>query len=349
MPRPPLTVAHILPHMAVGGRERMVADLCRDLPAIGIAAHIVTLESLPDGATAVGANAPAYLASDPACLATRLRDTATTVAHIHGHNSAVRAFAAGVGAWPTLVTLHMGMEGSWRWLPAIRAALRRADRLVAVSHPLARLYGRISGCPVEVIMPGVTLPAAPRPPRPDGAAPCFAMLSRLHPVKRHSDAIAACDRLVAAGHRLELHIAGEGPLTDFLAEQAASRPWLHLHGAAADSAAFLAQADVLLQPSLHEGTPLAVMEAMAHGLPVIAARVGGIPALAGDSALLVPPRSPHKLVAAMASLLDNPERAAALGAAGRSRVARWSTAEQATHYTNLYRAIAALHRRAVAA
>ena len=70
--------------------------------------------------------------------------------------------------------------------------------------------------------------------------------------------------------------------------------------------------------------PLAVMELMAAGKPVVATSVGGVPDLVGDGVhgLLVPPGDPDALAATLAMLLRDPERRAALGAAGRERQRR---------------------------
>jgi hypothetical protein len=80
----------------------------------------------------------------------------------------------------------------------------------------------------------------------------------------------------------------------------------------------LAAGDVFVQPSRSEGLPLAVLEAMAHGLPVVASRVGGIPeAVAeGKTGFLVPPGEPDALAKALARVLDADDRGAALGQRG---------------------------------
>jgi glycosyltransferase involved in cell wall biosynthesis len=83
----------------------------------------------------------------------------------------------------------------------------------------------------------------------------------------------------------------------------------------------LAACDVLVQPSLTEGMPNVVLEAMALGRPVVATRVGGSIELIeeGETGLLVPPVDADALAGALASLLVDPDRRAALGAAGRRR------------------------------
>jgi glycosyltransferase involved in cell wall biosynthesis len=83
----------------------------------------------------------------------------------------------------------------------------------------------------------------------------------------------------------------------------------------------LAQADVLVMPSLSEGLGVAVLEAMAMGKPVVASNTGGLPeAVAdGETGLLVPPGNAEALAGALLALLEDPDRAQAMGKAGRRR------------------------------
>jgi hypothetical protein len=80
----------------------------------------------------------------------------------------------------------------------------------------------------------------------------------------------------------------------------------------------------LVHPSDEEGFPNAILEGMAAGLPVVATRVGGTPELVVDgvTGILVPPRSPADLAAAVSRLLADAELADGMGAAGRERAAR---------------------------
>lgn len=84
--------------------------------------------------------------------------------------------------------------------------------------------------------------------------------------------------------------------------------------------AFMNSLDVFVLPSLAEGTPNGVIEAMAHGIPVIATNVGGIPdILDADSGILVPPNDARALADAMSALANDPQRRNEMGAAARER------------------------------
>jgi glycosyltransferase involved in cell wall biosynthesis len=94
-----------------------------------------------------------------------------------------------------------------------------------------------------------------------------------------------------------------------------------------------ARASVAVVPSVYEGFGLPAAEAMACGVPVISTTGGALPEVVGDAGILVPPGNTPALVKALASVLDNPETAAALGAAGCRRVRRlfnWQRAAQKT-------------------
>ena len=89
-----------------------------------------------------------------------------------------------------------------------------------------------------------------------------------------------------------------------------------------DVDAQLEQADVFVLPSLNENLPLALLQAMAMGLPCIAADVGGIPeVLDADCGIIVAPGDAGSLSMAMARMIDEPRLAAGLGSAARRRVA----------------------------
>ena len=89
-----------------------------------------------------------------------------------------------------------------------------------------------------------------------------------------------------------------------------------------DVAAMLARADVFVLSSTSEGLPLSILEAMAAGLPVVASSVGGVPEAVedGETGLLVPPRDPVRLAAALERLLVDPALRRRLGSNGRERV-----------------------------
>lgn len=104
-------------------------------------------------------------------------------------------------------------------------------------------------------------------------------------------------------------------------------------------AALLASAEIACVPSLYEGFSLPAVEAMSCGTPLVATRAGAIPEVVGDAAVLVEPRNAEGLAGAIRDLLDDPDRAAALGEAGRRRVLdNYSWAAVAAATAERYRA-----------
>jgi glycosyltransferase involved in cell wall biosynthesis len=101
----------------------------------------------------------------------------------------------------------------------------------------------------------------------------------------------------------------------------------------------LAGCDLFVLPSLYEGLPLSVLEAMAAGKAVVATAVGGTPeaVLEGETGLLVPPGDPVALARAIQELLSNPSLLRKMGAAGRQRVQReFSSATMVERTTHIY-------------
>ena len=149
---------------------------------------------------------------------------------------------------------------------------------------------------------------------------------------------------------MRLAIAGRGEDEQRLrsiAHDAGIAPRMHLLGFRSDASDILAAGDVFVMPSLSEGLPLALIEAMATGLAIVASDVGGIPEVVarGREAVLVPAASPTALAAAIRALLDDPVRRAALGAAAQRRAHRdFSVAGMADAYEALYRGAAAGRR-----
>jgi len=256
-------------------------------------------------------------------------------AHIAGRLAARR-----LGARALVNSYRSGVEGhERRHLQADRWTARRVTRFHLQSAGLAaELAARLGISPARcVVIPnGIDLEeadaalAAARPgarehlglSRADRA---ILYLGRLHAEKGVAHLLSAFHLLLAEHPTARLVVAGEGPERHAL-EQAVEalrlRPFVRFAGAAASPWPLLAGADVLALPSLWEGMPNALLEAMAAGVPAVATHVGAVPEMVEDGreALLVPAADPRALAAALARLVGDPARARALGEAGRRRV-----------------------------
>jgi glycosyltransferase involved in cell wall biosynthesis len=115
---------------------------------------------------------------------------------------------------------------------------------------------------------------------------------------------------------------------------------------AAERQALYRDAVALVVPSLHEGFGLTALEAMAAGVPVVAAARGSLPELTGDAALLVDPLRPESISDALVTVLADDALRARLAAAGRVRAAAYSWSASAARLIEAYRAAVAERRSA---
>jgi glycosyltransferase involved in cell wall biosynthesis len=134
-------------------------------------------------------------------------------------------------------------------------------------------------------------------------------------------------------------VAGDGPLDGVLRNRIAADDLpVRLLGRRSDIPALLAASDLVVVPSVWEGQPLFVQEALNAGKPLIATRVGGIPDLVGDAALLVPVNDPSALWGAIAQVLDDPALAVRLGELSVERARALPSEDEAVgQLSDLYR------------
>lgn len=224
----------------------------------------------------------------------------------------------------TCVTFHnlayAGANKTWLGLLVKKrlAALlypRGFDRMFAVSQAVGTHYQAALGLSgVEVCFNPVEMPAVRSATQPQ-SVPRITFPGRLVPEKGHQSLIAALSLLKTP---VNVTFAGGGPLTQELANAA---PDVRITGPLPHDEMLteIAQADLVVIPSTHEGFGLTALEAMALGRPVIATRAGGLPEVLGDTGLLVPVGDSAALAQAIQGLLDDPERCISMGRAGRER------------------------------
>jgi glycosyltransferase involved in cell wall biosynthesis len=237
-------------------------------------------------------------------------------------------------------------------------SIAQVDRLIAVSAGLRRTYERI-GVPAELLttVANGIAPLNHRMPREearramglDPEQPVVLTVGRLTHMKAQWQLVDVVPDLVSRFPGLVIMLLGDGPLREVLAKQAAGLGMAHVvrfPGHRPDARQLLAAADVFLLSSRYEGMPLAVLEAMEAGLPVVATRVVGNEDVVVDgvTGTLVPFGRPAALGAALAALLDDPGLRRRQGAAGRCRYLAGFTrermaAETAAIYEELLQAV----------
>ena len=159
------------------------------------------------------------------------------------------------------------------------------------------------------------------PGDPDPGRPIVLAVGRLVPQKGFPTLLEAAASWRDIQPRPLLVIVGEGPLEAELKRQAARlRLDARFAGHRDDVPALMAAAAVFVLPSVWEGQPLVLQEALRAGVPVVATRVGGVPGLTGgDAALLVPPGGTRRLADAVRAVLTDPALATRLRKAAAER------------------------------
>lgn len=212
-----------------------------------------------------------------------------------------------------------------------RRTARAADLVLAPSATTAGELARDYGARDTAVLPNASggLPAEPKAVREVAAdgAPGLLFVGRLRLRKGVEVLLRALALLRAQGLVPRLRIVGDGEHRPAI-ERAAARfgvsgqvDFLGRRGPA-EIRWLLAHSAALVVPSIYEGMPLVVLEAMCDGVPVVASRVSGIPEVVLDpeTGWLVPPEDPAALAAALAELFGSPEAARARGERGRQRL-----------------------------
>jgi glycosyltransferase involved in cell wall biosynthesis len=211
---------------------------------------------------------------------------------------------------------------------------RLTSQVVANSVAAARDSAEDEGLPagrVLVIHNGVRIPPDPSPRGaghpllPAGKRIILCVANLIH-YKGHLDLLAAAAAALPAFPDAALVLVGEGPMRGAIEEAVTSHGLagrVQLLGQREDIPALLAAAYCLVLASHEESFSNALLEAMAHALPIVATAVGGNAEIVADgvTGLLVPPRDPAALAKALASLLADPGAACRMGHMGRARVA----------------------------
>lgn len=231
---------------------------------------------------------------------------------------------------------------------AIRMTLTRSAAVVALGELWAERLRHIAPDARVVVVPNAVAPVGPTREPAAGAPVHVVFLGLISDGKGTFTLLDAWARVIDGSTcPARLTIAGNGEFARAKARVAelglggsvALRHWL----SPTEVAELLGAAHVLALPSRAEGQPMAVLEAMANGLCVVASDVGGIPdLLAGGSGLLVPPDDPVALAAALRTVLDDPAERLRMGERALARVrSSFDPAVVWRRLDDLYREVAA--------
>jgi glycosyltransferase involved in cell wall biosynthesis len=225
-----------------------------------------------------------------------------------------------VHAGPGDLTEFLGRLGPVR-RRILRWACAACDRMLSVSASSAETL-RVGLIDREiVVVPNAPPPIAPAGPRAESEQVAILYLGGFeNPIKGGAVLLEALPEVLRRSPRARALLAGPGEAPRDLPDRVVWCGWLD--ESAKDR--MFRDADVFVLPSLSEGLPVALLEAMSRELPIVASRVGGVPEVIADGveAVLVDPGDPVVLAAALADLIEDPERRGALAKAAVERVER---------------------------
>ncbi|MDT0306992.1 glycosyltransferase [Streptomyces sp. DSM 44917] len=353
--RVPESVVHLVQPVD-GGVARVVIDLVRAQTRAGMRVVIACPPGgeLPRAAAAAGAEVRVWLAErgpgpnlpwEAAYAGRLLRRAGPEVVHLHSSKAGLAGRLALRGRMPTVFQPHAwsfeALTGPAARLAAAweRRAARWAGRVLCVSEA-ERARGEAAGLSARwsVIPNGVDLE---RYPEADGVArrgaraalatvhglpqraPLVVCVGRLTRQKGQDVLLRAWPRVAARVPGARLALVGDGPERPGLG--AVAGPDVLLAGHTEDAGPWYAAADAVVLPSRWEGMALAPLEAMAVGRPVVLTDVGGARETLPEGQAphcLVPPGDPDALADALAALLLDPARRAALGRAAAAHARR---------------------------
>lgn len=354
--RPP-TVLLLITTFDIGGAERVYQNIAVGLAGRGYRVFAASLDARSGAVTAeLEGTAVATLdlgmrtaASAPRAVARLIRvlrrERVDIVYTFLIHPHVLGRLAARIAGVPVVVSSQQVMSWESRFAELLnRSTAHLCSAIVGVSENVSEYLANDLGISREKVVTIYNCIDISRFPccdskRPERPGPVIGSIARLNPEKDQTTLLRAFAQLCPQYPTSQLLIAGEGPerpRLEALAETIGIRGRVRFLGHVSDVADLHAQLDIFVQPSHAEGLPVAVLEALASCLPVIAMRVGGNDeaVVDGRGGLLVPPGNPSTLAAAIVRLVNDPAEARRMGEFGRAHVQRLFSAEAAVSATD---------------
>lgn len=364
-----MNIVHVVENLERGGLERVVVDLASAQQEAGHACRVVCLFGRGMLAAdlsrrGIGVEACGKKGGFDVVAMLRLRRALSTgggdVLHTHNATAHYHAVLAATGlGFSRVVNTRHGMGASdpaSRRERRFRASMRRTDAVVAVCEaarsklelqgvaPRGRLVGIANG--IDTGRFGPAGRESGQKLRDElGLAPgtrIVGTVGRLDPAKDQHGLVRAFARIRAQAAPVALVVVGDGPLRDSLGDLARSEGVaedVHFLGDRSDVADILRGLDLFVLSSVTEGYSIALLEACATGLPIVATDVGGNAEIVVDrvSGRIVPPGDPGSLAAACVEMLSDAMQAQRMASAARAwAVSEASIAAMAGRYASLY-------------
>lgn len=371
-----MRILYIIGGGEFGGAEQHLLSLVKSLDPIAYRPHVAVFYDAEFAArvreihvpvTVLGPGKSYLVLSGLTQVRHLLRTFRPDLIHTHGvRANLVGRIANKLEGTPSrlITTVHsilaLDYPVAWkRWLfGKLEGVTRRyVDHFILVSHAMEREFRQagIGSDRISVIHNAIELPeekpvrSGHSPLREELGLPQDTVLvgtvARLHPVKGHVYLMQAIRELSQQYPDVHYVWVGGGEIRGELEEQvrqAGLRGVIHFLGVRKDVPELLPQLDLFVLPSISEGLSVAILEAMAAGVPVVATAVGGSPEILADQVdgLLVPAKAPWALAQAISNALAHPERMRKMGRAGQEKVYReFSTERLLKQTTDVYKRI----------
>jgi glycosyltransferase involved in cell wall biosynthesis len=366
---PPLRIMHAAAPGLAGGLESVVLDLTTGLRQRG---HVVLLAAVlddevtehpvPRRAAEAGVDVerivvpPRAYVKEYATLRRLIRSRRPDLVHTHGYRADLLAGAAARHEHVPWVSSVHGFTGGGRknrlyeWLQV--RAYRQAQGVIAVSRPLRDLLGR-RGVPQAIIQvipnawmlkPTLGREEARRALAVSGEGPLLGWVGRLSREKGADVFLEALALLKDVPWRASLlGIGREQAALEAMATTLGVASRITWQGMVPAAARYFPAFDLFVLSSRTEGTPIALFEAMASAVPIVATAVGGVPdVVSAAEAALVAPEDPRALAAGIRAALADPEAARRRAVAARQRLEQqFSTGPWLDAHERMYRQLVA--------
>ncbi len=364
-----IRVMQLLPTLEIGGMETMVATLAARLDPDRFEVSVCCFDGLgPLGdelrergiSVLLETRRPGIDWRYPLRLGRRLREERIDVLHAHnataffyGTLAARRSRSAGSvftehdREHPDRVRVRLTHRLVSRWTTRTVAVSERLGRTLAEGEGFSprRLETIHNGVDPQAFAGQVDREEAERLLGLEPGRPTIGVVAGLKPVKNHPVLLRAFKNVRGKIADCRLLFVGDGPQAQELRElthELGISSDVHFLGFRRDIGAILPACDLVTLASRSEGFPLAILEAMAAGLPVVATDVGAVSeaVIAGQTGLLVPPGDVEALAEALASVLGAPDRAREMGRLGRERFEERFTIDRMVRgYESVYEAV----------
>lgn len=256
------------------------------------------------------------------------------------HSDILGAITGLITRTPVITTLHNitmpdGAVRTFVWRNLVR---RTAYCVVAVGQTVAAAHKNWLGSTRHEVLLNPVQSVRKHPPKQctelraalmgDPENTLILAVGMVAPQKAYTDLVEACSTICQPGSRNFVAIAGDGKLKDLTLlnekiDELGLRDRVRVLGVRDDVPLLLSAADLFVLSSHWEGLPVAVLEAMSAGLPVVATRVGDVEHIIVDGVgVLVPPGQPTELRAAIVKMLDDPGQRQRCGRAAQEYVVR---------------------------